>query len=226
MPTGQPGEAGLTLHAPRADMSLIQGCVADQQAMSLHGAPGRTESQESAGSGQEARGSPRTAQRSRAEGPGEAPLPGGCRPRATAAGVRTHTFPPRPRSASSCPLAGSIHTDPPQARRGAMRPHPIGARFSLPSVCRDCGFALFRNLSAKCTSAHRQLTDTLGEPSERADLLIRTFLKKNLIVVKYTTQKVCHPNPFESFSSAGFRHPHCWTALIATQVPDLFISQS
>lgn len=56
MPTGPPGEAGLTLHAPRADMSLIQGCVADPQAMSLHGALDRTESQESPGSGQEALG--------------------------------------------------------------------------------------------------------------------------------------------------------------------------
>ena len=62
MPAEPLGEAGLTLRAPPADMSLIQGCVADPQAMSLHGALGRTglraglSSQRSPGSGQEAPG--------------------------------------------------------------------------------------------------------------------------------------------------------------------------
>ena len=54
-PLGRPGQerGGDTRRAarrgrpytpcPRADTSLIQGCIADPQAMSLHGAPGRTE---------------------------------------------------------------------------------------------------------------------------------------------------------------------------------------
>ena len=97
------------------------------------------------------------------------------RPRATTTGVRARTFPPRPRSLPPAAPSPAPSTQTLQACRGASCPHPVGAHLTLSCICRDCGFALFRNPSAKCTNAHGQLTDTLGGFSEKANLLIITF---------------------------------------------------